>query len=120
MKTFSKLLLLTLFLGLLVVASSASAGEVGEVSCATPACGYKETLNIGGTMRTPAITVYCPADKKFIRIKLKSHADYHKPPTSSDCPGPVEPIRSGNQIARIPCPKCGNMTLQYKLMLKKD
>jgi predicted RNA-binding Zn-ribbon protein involved in translation (DUF1610 family) len=120
MKTLGKPLLLAFFVALVLSASSALAGETGEVSCTTPGCGYKQILNIGGTRRTAGLTGYCRPEKKFVRLKLKSFDEYQKPQACPDCSEPLEPIRRGSQISEFPCPKCGNMTLTYKLLLRKD
>jgi predicted RNA-binding Zn-ribbon protein involved in translation (DUF1610 family) len=65
-------------------------------------------------MKSPSVTGYCRSTKEFVRIKLKSYEDYHKP---HNCPGSKEPMQAiyeGAQVTRIPCPQCGNQTLQYK------
>jgi hypothetical protein len=113
MRTSARLLLITICFSLLWVAW-ALAGESGSISCTTPGCGYQDNLIIGGGRASPAVAGYCPTSKKFIRLKLKSWADYRKP---HYCPGGKErlqPIYSGSQVSRIPCPKCGNLTLKYK------
>ena len=120
MKTCGKFVLLAIFCGVFLWAAAAMAGEAGTVSCSTPDCGYQENLNIGGRRNAPGVTGYCRSSKKFVRLKLKSHSDVHK---THYCPGTKEPmtrIDSGSKIPEIPCPQCGNLTLTYKLLLKKD
>ena len=119
-KTFGKLAFLIISFVLVLWSAPAVAGEYGTVSCTTPGCGYQENLNIGGRRNAPGVTGYCRSSKKFVRLKLKSHSDVHK---TDYCPGTKEPmtrIDSGSKIPEIPCPKCGNLTLTYKLLLKKD
>ena len=120
MNTVGKSVLFPLFFGLLLWVAPAVAGQAGTVSCSTPGCGYQDNLKIGGGMRSPAVTGYCRSTKQFVRLKLKSHDDYHK---THYCPGSKEPmlaIYDGSQFAEIPCPKCGNLTLHYKRMLMFD
>jgi hypothetical protein len=120
MKTFGKLVVLPILFGLALWVAPAVAGESGIVSCATPGCDYQENLKIGGGMRSPAVTGYCRSNKQFVRLKLKSHDDYRK---THYCPGSKEkmqPIYRGEDVAEIPCPKCGNSTLSYKMMLRFD
>jgi len=120
MKPFGKLLVLALFCGLVLGATPAVAGEAGTVSCATPDCGYQDNLKIGGGMKSPSVTGYCRSTKQFVRLKLKSHKDYRK---THYCPGskePMQPIYDGSQVAEIPCPQCGNLTLNYKRTLMFD
>ena len=121
MKTFGKLVFLAIFFGLLLGAAPAAAGEAGIVSCSTPDCGYQQDLKIGGDMRSPSLTGYCPSTKKFVRVKLKSWKDYREtPPACPDCPEAIQPIYDGGQVAIIPCPKCCNLTLHYKRSLMFD
>ena len=120
MKIFSKLVLLAIFFGLVLWVAAAMAGEAGTVSCTTPDCGYQDNLKIGGGMRSPAVTGYCRSTKQFVRLKLKKWEDYRKP---HYCPGSEEPmlaIYDGGQVAEIPCPQCGNLTLHYKRRLMFD
>ena len=70
MKTFGKLVAIALFGGLVLGAAPAVAGEAGTVSCTTPGCGYQDNLTIGGGKRSPSLTGYCRATKKFVRVKL--------------------------------------------------
>jgi hypothetical protein len=100
--------------GIFSLAASAQAGESGTVACATPACGYHFNLTIGGSKRSPSVTGYCPATKKFVQVKLNSWNDYRKPIEHPDCPKPLQPIYDGAQVAQIPCPQCGNLTLKYQ------
>lgn len=119
-KTWHRSLLLSLFFIILLLGDCALAGEAGSVSCATPGCGFQESLTIGGGKQSPAVTGYCPKSRKFVRLKLKSWQDYRKP---HYCPGgqeKMQPIYDGSQITQIPCPKCGNLTLQYKRKLMFD
>jgi hypothetical protein len=121
MKTFGKIIFLPIFFALVLWASAALAGEAGTVSCSTPGCGYQHNLKIGGGMRSPALTGYCRSTKKFVRVKLKSWNEYRKiVPASPDCPEPILPIYNGGQVAAIPCPQCGNLTLHYKRRLLFD
>jgi hypothetical protein len=120
MKTFGKLVFLAIFFGVFLWAAPAVAGQKGLVSCSTPDCGYQENLRIGGSMRSPGVTGYCRSSKKFVYLKLKSHDDYRK---THYCPGSKEPmlaIYKGSQVAEIPCPQCGNLALNYKLLLFFD
>jgi hypothetical protein len=116
----SKAIILSLLFIILLLADRALAGESGTVSCAHPGCGYQTNLSIGGGRVSPSVTGYCAQEKKFVRVKLQSWADYRKPQT---CPGgkePLQPIYGGNQVAKIPCPKCGNLSLSYKRRLMFD
>jgi len=120
MKTWSKLLVLAMLGGIFLWAAGALAGEVGEVTCTTPGCGYKNMLNIGGRMKSPAVTGYCPKEKKFVRVRLKSHDDASKPQKCPHDKEPLELINKGADVSRIPCPKCGNLTLKYEMKMRKD
>ena len=121
MKTLGKLLAMALFCGLVLGASPVVAGEAGTVSCAAPDCGYQFNLKIGGGMRSPSLTGYCRSTKKFVRVKLKSWDDYREIiPNCPDCPEPILPIYDGGQVAEIPCPQCGHLTLRYKRTLMFD
>ncbi len=114
MKVYSKIIFALVALAVLLLVNAVLAGEAGTVSCSTPGCGYHTKLIIGGGIRTPAITGYCSKEKKFVSIKLKGWEDYHK---AHYCPGGQErlqPIYDGADVSRIPCPKCGNMTLKYQ------
>jgi hypothetical protein len=113
-------IIFSLLCGLFLSASLALAGEAGEVYCTTPGCGYKQNLKIGGGMKSPSVTGYCRSTKEFVRLKLKSYDDYRKP---HKCPGTKEvmqPIYDGREVFKIPCPQCGNQTLQYKRILMFD
>jgi hypothetical protein len=121
MKTCGKLMAIALFCGLVLGAAPAAAGEAGTVSCSTPGCGYHHDLTIGGGMKSPSLTGYCRATKNFVRIKLKSWEGYRDiVPACPDCPEAILPIYDGGQVAQIPCPQCGNLTLHYKRMLMFD
>jgi len=121
MNTFGKLFILALFFGLLLWTAPATAGEAGIVSCSTPDCGYQYNLKIGGGMRSPSVTGYCRSTKKFVRVKLDSWKGYRETvPACPDCPEPIQPIYDGGQVAEIPCPQCGNLTLHYKRTLMFD
>jgi hypothetical protein len=120
MKPFGKLGFLTIFFGVFLWTAPAAAGQKGLVSCSTPDCGYQENLRIGGSMKSPGVTGYCRSGKKFVYLKLKSHDDYRK---THYCPGTKEkmqPIYRGEDVAEIPCPQCGNLTLHYRLLLFFD
>ena len=120
MKIWGKLTVILIFLVTLLLTGGALAGEAGTVTCIHPGCGYHINLQIGGGIRTPAITGYCPQEKQFVRLKIKSGADYRQP---HYCPGGEErlvPIYGGADVAKIPCPKCGNLTLKYKRKLLFD
>jgi len=120
-KTFGKIMVISIFSGLVLWISAAVAGESGTVSCATPNCGYQDSLTIGGGRKSPSVTGYCRSTKKFVRVKLKGWDDYRKNvPKCPDCPEPILPVYNGSQVAEIPCPKCGNLTLQYKIRLFFD
>ncbi len=121
MKTCRKIIFLPLGFGLVLWAAAAMAGEAGTVSCSTPGCGYQQNLKIGGGMRSPAMTGYCRSTKQFVRVKLKSWEDYRKTvPACPDCPEAILPIYDGGQVAQIPCPKCGNLSLNYERRLLFD
>jgi hypothetical protein len=122
MRAHSKIIAFLIPLVMLCLAGGALAGEAGTVTCTTPGCGYQTNLSIGGTMRSPGITGYCLKEKKFVRLKLKSHDDYHNPDFfCPSCKTKLVAIRSGEKdIPLIPCPQCGKLNLQYKLMLLKD
>jgi hypothetical protein len=120
MKASSKVIAFLLFFFGLLLVGGALAGEAGTVSCSTPGCGYHTNLKIGGGKKLPAITGYCSKEKKFVRLKLESWDDYHKP---QRCPGSrerLQPIYEGSDISRIPCPKCGHKTLEYQRVLFFD
>ncbi|RJR42682.1 MAG: hypothetical protein C4567_06785 [Deltaproteobacteria bacterium] len=120
MKTRGKVIVFFAIFAALLLAASALAGESGTVSCATQGCGYQTDLKIGGGRASPSVTGYCAREKKFVRVKLPSWADYRKP---QQCPGgkePLQPIYSGGEMAKIPCPKCGNLSLSYKRRLMFD
>ncbi len=105
---------------MLLLGDSALAGEAGVVSCTTAGCGYHTNLTIGGGKLTPALTGYCLTEKKFVRVKLRSWDEYRRP---QFCPGGrerLQPIYDGADVARIPCPRCGNMTLKYQRTLFFD
>jgi hypothetical protein len=121
MKTCGKLVFLPIFFGLVLWAAAAVAGEAGIVSCSTLDCGYHDNLKIGGGMRSPSVTGYCRSTKKFVRVKLKSWEGYREAASAcSDCPEAILPLYNGDQVAEIPCPKCGNLTLHYKHTLMFD
>jgi predicted RNA-binding Zn-ribbon protein involved in translation (DUF1610 family) len=112
---------MALFCGLVLGAAPALAGEKGIVSCSTPDCGYHANLTIGGGMKSPSVTGYCRSTKQFVRVKLKSWDDYRKSiPKCPDCPEPIRPIYHGNQVAEIPCPQCGKLSLRYQRRLLFD
>ncbi len=121
MKTIGKIIFLPLGFCLVLWAGAAMAGEAGTVSCSTPGCGYQQALKIGGGMRSPSLTGYCQPTGQFVRVKLKSWDEYRKIiPACPDCPEAILPIYDGGQVAQIPCPKCGNLTLSYKRRLMFD
>jgi hypothetical protein len=120
MKTRGTLVPFFIFLVLLLLVEGALAGEAGEVSCTTPGCGYHTDLKIGGAKNSPSVTGYCPKEKKFVWVKIRRWEDYRQP---RNCPGGKErlqPIYEGADVAGIPCPQCGNMTLKYQLRLLFD
>jgi hypothetical protein len=121
MNTLGKLFFLAIFLGLVLWAAPALAGEAGTVSCASPGCGYHDNLKIGGGMKSPSLTGYSRSTKKFVRVKLKTWEASRKIiPACPDCPEAILPIYDGSQVAEIPCPQCGNLTLHYKRTLMFD
>jgi hypothetical protein len=121
MKTFGKIIFLSLFFGVFLWAAAAVAGEGGTVSCATPGCGYHYNLSIGGGMNSPSVTGYCRSTKKFVYVKLKSWEDYRGViPPCPDCPEAILRIYDGGQVTKIPCPQCGNLTLHYENKLMFD
>jgi hypothetical protein len=115
-----KLVPLYIFFVLLLLVAGALAGEAGEVSCATPGCGYHTNLKIGGAKNSPSVTGYCPREKIFVRVKIRRWEDYRK---TLNCPGGQErlqPIYESSEVSRIPCPQCGNLTLNYERRLFFD
>jgi len=121
MKTFGKFVFLAIVYGFFLGTAPALAGEAGAVSCASPGCGYHANLSIGGGMKSPSLTGYCRSTKKFVRVKLKSWEGYRDTvPASPDCPEAILPIYDGDQVAAIPCPRCGKLTLHYKRRLMFD
>jgi hypothetical protein len=121
MKTFGTLVFLAIFFGLLLWAAPAAAGEAGTVSCSTPDCGYHFDLKIGGGMKSPSLTGYCRSTKKFVRVKLDSWKGYRETvPACPACPEAIQPIYDGGEVAKIPCPQCGHLTLHYKRTLMFD
>jgi hypothetical protein len=121
MKNFGKLMAIALFFGLVLGAAPAVAGQAGLVSCSTPGCGYQYSLTIGGGKKSPSLTGYCRSTKQFVQVKLKSWDDYREIiPPCFDCPEAILPIYDGGQVAEIPCPKCGHVTLSYKRRLLFD
>jgi hypothetical protein len=96
-------------------APPAQAGQIVNVYCTNPGCGYTDSLAIGGGMKTPAITGYCSGCRDFVRIKLARHEDYRG--KTYKCPkghGPFTAIYDMSEISRFPCPKCGQLTLQAR------
>jgi hypothetical protein len=121
MKTCGKLVAMALFFGLVLWSAPAVAGQSGTVTCSTPGCGYQTNLKIGGGKKSPSLTGYCRSTKQFVRVKLKSWDEYREViPACPDCPETILPIYDGGQVAAIPCPKCGNLTLHYKKTLMFD
>jgi hypothetical protein len=121
MKTFGKLGFLAIFFGVFLWTAPAAAGEAGIVSCSTPDCGYHHNLTIAGGMKSPSLTGYCRSTKTFVRVKLKTWKDYRETvPACPDCPEAIQPIYDGGEVAKIPCPQCGNLTLNYKRTLMFD
>jgi hypothetical protein len=121
MNTFGKLLALAFFCGLILWTAVAAAGEKGTVSCSNPGCGYHDDLTIGGAKRSPSVTGYCRATKKFVRVKLTSWSEYRDIiPACPSCPEAILPIYDGGEVPQIPCPKCGHLTLHYKRTLMFD
>jgi hypothetical protein len=121
MNTFGKLLVIVLFFGLMLAAAPAAAGEAGIVSCSTPDCGYHTNLKIGGGMRSPSLTGYCRSTRQFVRVKLHNWDEYRKiVPKCPDCPEPILPIYGRGDVAKIPCPNCGHVTLHYTRTLMFD
>ena len=121
MKTFDKLVILSIFFVLVLWAVTAVAGQSGTVTCANPGCGYHYDLTIAGGKKSPSLTGYCRSTKKFVRVKLESWADYREVvPACPDCPEPILPIYSGGQVAAIPCPQCDNLTLNFKRRFRAD
>jgi hypothetical protein len=114
MKTCGKLMAIALFCGLVLGGGPAVAGEAGMVSCSTAGCDYQDNLKIGGGMKSPSVTGYCRSTKKFVRVKLKSWEGYRDiVPPCPDCPEAILPIYDGGQVAEIPCPQCGKLSLSY-------
>ena len=66
-------------------------------------------------MKSPSLTGYCRSTKKFVYVKLKSWEGYRETvPACPDCPEAILPIYDGGQVAELPCPQCGNLSLSYK------
>ncbi len=121
MKSCSQIMALLVLVVAFFLVDGAQAGQSGLVTCTTPGCGYQTNLSIGGTMRSPGVTGYCLKEKKFVRLKLKSHDDYHNDHFCPSCKTKLVAIRDGEKdIPLIPCPQCGKLNLQYKLLLLKD
>jgi hypothetical protein len=121
MKTCGTLAAIALFCGLILGSAPALAGEAGEVTCSTPGCGYHHNLKIGGGKKSPSLTGFCRATRQFVYVKLKSWEGYRDTvPACAHCPEAILPIYDGGQVAEIPCPKCGNLTLHYKRRLMFD
>ena len=90
MKASSKVIAFLFPIVMLLLVDGALAGEAGTVSCSTPGCGYHLNLKIGGGKKTPAVTGYCPGEKKFVSIKLSSWDEYRQP---QYCPGGQERLQ---------------------------
>jgi hypothetical protein len=105
----------------LLTVSLASAGEKITVTCSKPGCDYTKTLALGGARLSPAITCYCPRCRDFVRLKLRNWDQYHDQkyycPT---CGRAAKPIYSQEEIASLPCPRCGQMTLKTKTLIRFD
>jgi len=120
MKTWGKLIFPLIFFVILLLVDCALAGEKGTVSCTSPGCGYNTNLKIGGGRASPSVTGYCPQEKKFVRLKLRNWADYRQPHYCPSGKERLQPIYDGSEVSKIPCPKCGNLTLGYQRRLMFD
>ena|GEM_PF-2164805 len=101
-------------------APTALAGESGQVTCTAPRCGYATELVIGGGRASPAITGYCPAGQKFVRLKLTNWEEYRRPHRCPGCGGRLKPVYDGPEVAGFPCPRCGRRTLRYQRRMMLD
>jgi hypothetical protein len=120
MKTLVKPAVFSMILVFFLPGAGARAGEAGQVRCSTPGCGYQTDLSIGGGRKSPAVTGYCAKERKFVSVKLMRWADYRQPQM---CPGgkePLQPVYGGADVSKIPCPKCGRLTLKYQRRLMFD
>jgi hypothetical protein len=121
MKTCGKFVAMALLCVLGLGAAPAVAGQSGDVTCSTPGCDYHDNLKIGGGKKSPSLTGYCRSTKQFVRVKLQSWEGYRETvPPCPDCPEAILPIYDGGQVAEIPCPQCGNLTLHYKRKIMFD
>jgi hypothetical protein len=107
--------------GSLFLVDGALAGQKFLVTCTTPGCGYQTQQFTGGTMDSPGMAGYCLKEKKFVYLDLKRHDDLHKPHDCPNCHTRLVGIRNPEKdIPLIPCPQCGKLNLQYKLLLRMD
>lgn len=110
--------LAAIFIIALLSCGLASAGQRGELYCTS--CGYKQALAIGGTKKSPSLTIYCPQCKKFSRMAF---ASWEQATKSEEF---VCPICSSKKAfvyrgqSGISCPRCGRKTTKFKTMLYVD
>jgi hypothetical protein len=121
MKVCRKILALLVLVIALFLVDDVMAGQGFLVTCTTPGCGYQTQQTTGGTRKSPGMAGYCLKEKKFVYLKLKSHDDFHKPHDCPNCGTRLVGIRNPEKdIPLIPCPQCGKLNLQYKLLYRKD
>ncbi len=121
------------------------AGSVYQLTCENKDCLYTDHVSFGGGMRFDQITGYCSSTGKFVyviwhrehqtrsgskekvskpkpspvgQIWLPSMGQYISLYQSKDCPQPVVPINSVEELKF--CPKCKQPTLKTKLSLLYD
>lgn len=106
---------------LLLSASPTLAGEKIAIDCTSPGCNYTNTLALGGARLAPAITCYCAHCRDFVRIKLQNWDQYHDQeyycPT---CGRAARPLYSQKEFSTVPCPRCGQVTLKTKTLIRFD
>jgi Zn finger protein HypA/HybF involved in hydrogenase expression len=112
------LVVLAVFIIGLLASEVAFAGQRGELSCTS--CGYKQQLTIGGTMKSPRLTIYCPQCKTF---SYKTFASWKQANEAEEfaCPN----CSSNTAFAYkgqggIPCPRCGQRTTMFKTRMMVD
>ena len=97
------------------------AGEKIAIECTKPGCHYTKTLALGGARHSPAITCYCLQCRDFVRLKLPDWDQYHgQKYNCPTCGRAARPIYSREEIATLPCPRCGQMTLNTKTLMRFD
>jgi DNA-directed RNA polymerase subunit RPC12/RpoP len=110
-------LLAVLIIGLLA-SEVAFAGQSGELSCTS--CGYKRQLTIGGSIKSPSLTIHCPQCKTFSYNIFPSwkEANEAKEFTCPNCSSKKAFAYKGQR--GIPCPRCGLKTTSFKTRILVD